>query len=364
MKRQTGTLRGLAALALAAIPVPAGSASEEVPTFTNVTVHDPSVVRVGADFYVFGSHLASARTRDGQRWTQVTTDTTAAQGNALVPDPQVQFQEALAWVGSNTFWAPDVIQLDDGRFYFYYCVGRLDAPIAALGVAVSDSVTGPYTEPRRDAAVRHVRPAQPRRHELRPTVHPEHRRSRRLLRPGREAVDGVRLVFGRHLHPGARSRHRLPAAEPGLREEADRRQPQPDRRRVHPLQPRSPTTTTCSSRSAGSTRTAATTSASAGRAIRTVRTSTRPGNELTNVSGRARHAVRRRVDRALRREADGQLAVPSRRRRAGGDDHGLSLAGPQLRLLRPEDAASTSSSSTRASSDAARSTRSACTSST
>src|SRR6187431_153343 len=68
----------------------------QVPTFTDVTVHDPSVVRVGADFYVFGSHLASARTRDGQHWTQVTTDTTAAQGNALVPDPQVQFQEALA----------------------------------------------------------------------------------------------------------------------------------------------------------------------------------------------------------------------------------------------------------------------------
>jgi arabinan endo-1,5-alpha-L-arabinosidase len=123
----------------------ADSRASQVPTFTDVTVHDPSVVRVGADFYVFGSHLASARTRDGQHWTQVTTDTTAAQGNALVPDPQVQFQEALAWVGSNTFWAPDVIRLPDGRFYFYYCVGRLDAPVAALGVAVSSSITGPYT---------------------------------------------------------------------------------------------------------------------------------------------------------------------------------------------------------------------------
>jgi beta-xylosidase len=145
MRRSLLPLAALVPFALAAPPRAAGAGSLEVPVFANVTVHDPSVVRVGADFYVFGSHLASARTRDGLRWTQVTTDTTAAQGNALVPDPQVQFQEALSWVGSNTFWAPDVIQLDDGRFYFYYCVGRLDAPVAALGVAVSDSITGPYT---------------------------------------------------------------------------------------------------------------------------------------------------------------------------------------------------------------------------
>ena len=114
-------------------------------------------------------------------------------------------QEALAWVGSNTFWAPDVIRLPDGRFYFYYCVGRLDAPVAALGVAVSDSITGPYTNVGRDPAVGDVRPAQPRRHELRPDATSQHRRSGRLLRPGREALDGVRLLFGRHLHPRARS---------------------------------------------------------------------------------------------------------------------------------------------------------------
>lgn len=48
-------------------------------------------------------------------------------------------------MGSETFWAPDVIRLDDGRFRFYYCIGRLDAPIAALGMAISDSITGPYT---------------------------------------------------------------------------------------------------------------------------------------------------------------------------------------------------------------------------
>jgi arabinan endo-1,5-alpha-L-arabinosidase len=145
MTRWTSLSIGIASLAVATAPVAARSVPDEVPTFSDVTVHDPSLVRVGSDFYVFGSHLASARTRDGLHWTQITTDTTAAGGNALVPDPRTQFQEALDWVDSDTFWAPDVIRLDDGRFYYYYCVGRLDAPVAALGLAVSDSITGPYT---------------------------------------------------------------------------------------------------------------------------------------------------------------------------------------------------------------------------
>ena len=208
-------LRAIVAIAPLLVATPSAfshGTPDSIPTFTNVTVHDPSVVRVGSDFYVFGSHLASARTRDWQHWTQVTTDTTAAQGNALVPDPQVQFQEALAWVGSNTFWAPDVIRLRDGRFYFYYCVGRLDAPDRRARRGRLGLDHGTVHEPRRDAALRDVRPAEPRRHELRSDRASQHRRPGRLLRPGREAVDGVRLLLGRHLHPGARSGHRLPAA--------------------------------------------------------------------------------------------------------------------------------------------------------
>lgn len=105
-------------------------------------MHDPSVVRADDAFYVFGSHLASASTTDWLQWTQISTS--PAPGNPLAPDAATEFAEALAWVETDTFWAPDVIQLGDGRYYLYYCVGRLDAPRAALGLAVSDSITGPY----------------------------------------------------------------------------------------------------------------------------------------------------------------------------------------------------------------------------
>jgi arabinan endo-1,5-alpha-L-arabinosidase len=135
-----------ASVAVVTLTVSAQPTADPLPTFSNVTVHDPSVVRVGSEFYVFGSHLASARTANWLHLTQITRDTGIAQGNALMPDAPAQLQEPRAWVGTGAaHWAPDVIQLADGRFYFYYCMGRLDAPRAALGVAVSDSITGPYT---------------------------------------------------------------------------------------------------------------------------------------------------------------------------------------------------------------------------
>ena len=43
------------------------------PTFTNVSVHDPSVIKVDDTYYVFGSHLASAKSTDLMNWTQLST---------------------------------------------------------------------------------------------------------------------------------------------------------------------------------------------------------------------------------------------------------------------------------------------------
>jgi arabinan endo-1,5-alpha-L-arabinosidase len=120
-------------------------AAAAIPSFSNVTVHDPSVVRDGSRFYVFGSHLAAARSSDLMHWTQLSTE--PVPGNPLFPNPQAHFASAISWVGgNNAFWAPDVIRLGDGRYYYYYCIGRLDQPRAVLGVAVADQITGPYTD--------------------------------------------------------------------------------------------------------------------------------------------------------------------------------------------------------------------------
>ena len=127
---------GLALTALAQDP--------PAPTFANVTVHDPSVLRAGSTYYVYGSHMASASTTDLMSWTQLTTGPTFPNSLIRNQNPQTEFSEILAWAQTTTFWAPDVIRLGDGRYYMYYCACKGDSPRSALGLAVADSPTGPF----------------------------------------------------------------------------------------------------------------------------------------------------------------------------------------------------------------------------
>ena len=111
-------------------------------TFANVSVHDPSVIKVGSEFYIFGSHLGAAKSTDLMNWTLVADGVTNA--NSLFTNVLTELQDTFAWSQSNDLWAPDVVRLGDGKFYFYYDSCRGDAPLSALGVAVADSVNGPY----------------------------------------------------------------------------------------------------------------------------------------------------------------------------------------------------------------------------
>ena len=129
---------GLMALGLHAQPDP------PAPAFINVTVHDPSVVRDGATYYVFGSHMAAASTPDLMSWTQIASSPSSS---SLIRNgtPLVEFSAALAYAGNaTTFWAPDVIKLGDGKYYCYYCACQGSSPLSALGLAKADAITGAY----------------------------------------------------------------------------------------------------------------------------------------------------------------------------------------------------------------------------
>ncbi|CAM4401685.1 glycoside hydrolase family 43 protein [Paenibacillus tarimensis] len=114
------------------------------PSYTNVSVHDPSVIKVDDTFYVFGSHLASAKSEDLIEWTQVSD--IVRTGNPLIPNVHDELSEALSWAETQTLWAADVIQLADGRYYMYYNACRGDAPLSAMGVAIADNIEGPYKD--------------------------------------------------------------------------------------------------------------------------------------------------------------------------------------------------------------------------
>ena len=84
-------------------------------TFENVSVHDPSVVK-GEDgqYYIFGSHLAVAKTGDLMNWTYINDKMKAH--SSVIPDVYDQMADAFAWSKSDTFWAPDVVKLRNGKY--------------------------------------------------------------------------------------------------------------------------------------------------------------------------------------------------------------------------------------------------------
>lgn len=114
--------------------------------FQNASVHDPSVIKVGPTYYVFGSHLASAKSTDLMKWQQLTTNVSATNPLFLngAANVYTELAETFAWAQSDTLWAADVIRLADGKYYMYYNACKGDSPRSAMGIAVADNIEGPY----------------------------------------------------------------------------------------------------------------------------------------------------------------------------------------------------------------------------
>jgi hypothetical protein len=113
------------------LAVGANRQKPRTPLFTDASVHDPSVVKVGNIFYVFGSHLAAAKTKDFMQWNKVADGVNS--DNSLFDNVVEELKEAFDWAQSRALWAADVIQLKDAST----CIttppkGILHAPRLAL----------------------------------------------------------------------------------------------------------------------------------------------------------------------------------------------------------------------------------------
>lgn len=125
-------------------PGPAPAPATTDVSFTDVSVHDPAVLRVGSTWYVFGSHLAAAKTTDLRNWSMVGNGVNNT--NPLFTNVTTALADTFAWAQVTDLWAPDVQQLPDGRFAFYYNACKGDSPRSAMGLAVSNAVEGPYQD--------------------------------------------------------------------------------------------------------------------------------------------------------------------------------------------------------------------------
>ena len=105
----------------------------EKPQFENTSVHDPSVWLDGNEKYIIGSHLQFAKSKDLMKWETLSESVASSQ---LFEDVFKEFEEEFSYARTTTFWASDIIQLEDGRYYLYYCLCEGSSPLYVLGLAV------------------------------------------------------------------------------------------------------------------------------------------------------------------------------------------------------------------------------------
>ena len=62
-------------------------------SFKETSVHDPSILKVNDTFYIFGSHLAAAKSKDLMNWDTIATG--VANGNALIPNVKEELKQYI-----------------------------------------------------------------------------------------------------------------------------------------------------------------------------------------------------------------------------------------------------------------------------
>lgn len=125
-----------------------------------VSVHDPSITEsTDGYYYVFGSHIEAARSKDLVNWTRFTNGY-ATTNNVIFGNLNSNLEKAFAWAGEKSdtddglyhVWAPDVFWNKDyvnedgttGAYMMYFCTTSTWNR-SVLVYAVSQNIEGPYT---------------------------------------------------------------------------------------------------------------------------------------------------------------------------------------------------------------------------
>ncbi len=130
----------------------------DAPDFQEVSVHDPSIIKDGGEYYVFGSHIEAAKSKDLINWETFTNGYTTP-NNTLYGDLSENLSGSFKWAGEDdadskggfAVWAPDVFWNENylnedgtkGAYMIYYSASSTYIR-SAIGYAVSKNIEGPY----------------------------------------------------------------------------------------------------------------------------------------------------------------------------------------------------------------------------
>jgi arabinan endo-1,5-alpha-L-arabinosidase len=137
----------------------------ETTSMDRVSIHDPSITAIQEDnqevFYVFGSHVAQAKTANLQTWeVPFSHEYESMDENIIYGNTKENLAETFQWAGYDdadskggyNLWAPDVIWNDNyewangdrGAYMLYYSASSTWRR-SAIGLAVAKTIEGPYT---------------------------------------------------------------------------------------------------------------------------------------------------------------------------------------------------------------------------
>jgi len=113
------------------------------PQFRNVAVHDPVLTEDDGTYYIFGSHLAIAKSDDLMQWKYVGNGWD--KDNPVIPNPSKELKEALEWTKpvAQDIWASTVIKMND-KYYMYISAASWESPRSDIALAIADDIEGPY----------------------------------------------------------------------------------------------------------------------------------------------------------------------------------------------------------------------------
>ncbi|GEM05319.1 hypothetical protein HMI01_23070 [Halolactibacillus miurensis] len=128
------------------------------PTYQDVSVHDPSIIKVDDQYYVFGTHIEAAKSQDLLSWERFTNGYTTPD-NVLYGDLSENLKESFRWAGEDdadssggfAVWAPDIFWNEHylnedgtkGAYMMHYSASSTYIR-SAIGFAVSKDIEGPY----------------------------------------------------------------------------------------------------------------------------------------------------------------------------------------------------------------------------
>lgn len=137
------------------------ASTKEPIKFQRVSVHDPSIIKAdNGAYYVFGSHIAAAKSTDLINWVPlVEKEYQTPENNPIYGNLSENLVESFKWAGEDdsdskggfSVWAPDIIWNKDyvwedgatGAYMIYYSVSSTYIR-SAIGIAVSKNIEGPY----------------------------------------------------------------------------------------------------------------------------------------------------------------------------------------------------------------------------